>query len=155
MAATSTPPISSLVAKLCTTYPDLSFIRLDDLAWSPDEQAVHYCPDSSPSELLHEVGHALLGHRSFARDITLLEMERDAWQRARQLADELGCAIDDSIATAHLDSYRDWLHARSTCPTCRETGIEVARRHYRCLSCDTQWHVNDARRCALRRYVIA
>lgn len=80
-------------------------------------------------------------------------MERDAWQYAK---DTLGqtydqAILDDTVEDA-LDSYRDWLHARSTCPACQATGIQTKKEEYKCLACRTKWRVNEARICALRRY---
>jgi hypothetical protein len=154
MAVTSTPSITWLVAKLQARYPELSLTPSDDLAWSPSANTVYYSNDSNPSELLHEVGHSLLNHRRFDRDITLLGMERDAWLEARKVAENLHLTVDEEVSETHLDTYRDWLHARSTCPHCTETGIETAARIYNCLSCGASWHVNDARRCQLRRYLV-
>jgi len=82
-------------------------------------------------------------------------MERDAWTKARDIAASLDLSIDEEIATAHLDTYRDWLHARSTCPKCGETGLETDTHIYSCLSCGARWRVNDARRHALRRYIVS
>ena len=79
-------------------------------------------------------------------------MERQAWDKAIDLADTYDAHIDDSIIETTLDSYRDWLHARSTCPTCSATGLQVKNRTYNCPVCHGQWRVNEARICALRRY---
>lgn len=145
--------ITSLVKQLAADFPHLHFVTGDDCRWRPETQTVTYAPVSSSAELLHEVGHAQLKHQDFSRDIQLLAMERDAWQYATQtLAPHYGIAIDDATVEIALDSYRDWLHARSLCPQCSATGVQSGRAQYRCLACRTTWRVNDARQCALRRY---
>lgn len=147
-------PATSLLAKLEHDFPSIHFAPGDGFRWSPTESTVFYDDPSDFAQLLHETSHGLLDHRDFIRDITLLEMERDAWQKARELALSYQLAIsDDTIETA-LDTYRDWLEARSNCPNCSMTGVQQARYHYRCPACLTTWRVNDARVCGLKRYVI-
>lgn len=152
MAATTTPPISSVVDRLSALYPDLTFQPNSKFSWQPSKKMVLYEPGGNYAELLHEVGHALLNHQSYARDIELLDMERNAWEKARLLATTLELTISDDFIEDHLDSYREWLHTKSTCITCGETGIEVAKQRYQCLSCQTTWRVNDARQQQHRRY---
>lgn len=150
------PSISSLVNKLRSDFEQFAFTPSDDFHWSPTDNTVYYIPDSDDrASLLHELAHGLLGHKSYARDITLLAMERDAWSRASQ---ELGPAykvtINDKMVEAALDTYRDWLHARSTCPSCQAIGVQTNKHQYGCLACHEKWRVNDARICALRRYKV-
>jgi len=121
--------------------------------WTPTLATIYFSPDDEPLTLLHEVGHALLGHNSYQRDIELLQMERDAWHKAVEIspAFQLNFSISDNLVQHSLDSYRDWLHARSTCIDCARTGVETTRQHYTCLYCRASWRVNDAKICALRR----
>ncbi len=154
MAATTTPSISSLLPRLRDAYPDLEFVASDHFAWQPTGSRVVYneAADDAVWQLLHELGHGLLGHTAYARDIELISMERDAWQRAISVAHDFGLTLPPDTIEAHLDSYRDWLHARSTCPDCQQTGIQTAEKTYTCPHCRTAWSVNDARTCQLRRY---
>ncbi|HEX7484354.1 MAG TPA: hypothetical protein VF281_04375 [Candidatus Saccharimonadales bacterium] len=156
MDATTMPSITSLVAKLQTDYPQLTFKSGDDFRWSPQEMTLYYPSASSDTAtLLHEVGHALLGHNTYTKDIQLIEMERDAWEYARKnLSGRYDSSISESIVQESLDTYRDWLHARSTCPNCQATGVQTKTQHYKCVACHTQWRVNEARICALRRYTL-
>ena len=147
-------PATSLLAKLRRDNPTIHFARSDEFRWSPQEDTVFYADSRNIAQLLHETSHALLGHRDFTRDITLLEMERDAWENAKQLAAAYALPLSDTTANNALDTYRSWLHARSTCPTCSMTGFQHARYEYRCPACVTSWRVNDARICGLKRYVI-
>jgi hypothetical protein len=148
--------ITSLTDKLRRDHPKIAFVEGADFHWSPINRTVTYIPDAEDETalLLHELSHALLGHQDYKKDISLLEMERDAWQYAK---DTLGPSYDqviseDTIENA-LDSYRDWLHARSTCPACQATGIQT-KDEYKCLACRGKWRVNEARICALRRYTL-
>jgi hypothetical protein len=151
------PLIISLADKLRQAYPAITFVEGDDFHWSPSNKTVTYLNDSNDqaAPLLHELSHALLGHDDYKKDISLIEMERDAWQYAKDTLGPLYDQVisDDTIEDA-LDSYRDWLHARSTCPTCQATGIQTKKEEYKCLACHARWRVNEARICALRRYAL-
>jgi len=149
------PPINSLVNKLEQDYPDLHFETELEFRWSPEKQTIFYDPSTSDTAaLLHEVAHALLNHTGYTKDIHLIELERDAWEYAQNhLAPTYGISIDDPIIQNHLDTYRNWLHSRSTCPNCGSTGVQ-SKQGYKCLACETLWKVNDARSCALRRYPV-
>lgn len=154
MGAT-TMPTTQLVARLKSDYPDVTFIRSDVFEWHPTDASITYDPRDSlfAGRLLHEVAHATLDHRSYTRDIELVTIERDAWQYARQtLAPRYGIEISSDEAEDDLDSYRDWMHSRSLCPSCDAQGIETAKQTYSCPTCLSKWSVNEARTCALRRY---
>lgn len=152
--------ITSLIPKLridskrCPHLGKLIFESSDSFSWHYTEQKITYDPhaEHAAAYLLHEYGHALLGHRDYAHDVFLLEMERDAWDQAVSLASRYGVSVDFELIESALDTYRDWLHQRSTCPTCQATGIQTAKYTYQCIACHTKWRVNDARACALRRY---
>jgi hypothetical protein len=150
------PSIASLVTKLQADYPQFVFTAGDDFRWSPQEKTIYYPSRSTDlATLLHEVGHAILAHNAYTKDMQLLEMERDAWEYARQnLSTHYNVALDDLTTQNALDTYRDWLHARSTCPECQATGVQTKTNLYKCLACRTQWRVNEARICALRRYTV-
>ncbi len=145
------PSIPSLIQKISSDFPQFSFVAGDDFHWSHQDQTVTYRPDGSVEELLHELGHATLAHTDYSRDIELLEIERAAWSAAQTVALRYQITIDDDILQDALDTYRDWLHARSTCPTCRATGLEIKKHLYHCPACRGEWRVNEARICALRR----
>ncbi|MDN5835576.1 MAG: hypothetical protein L0H36_02990 [bacterium] len=143
--------------KLADSFPDIKLQAASNFKWSPDEQTVYYDqtdPDAA-QYLLHEISHALLSHTNFSRDIELLKLERDAWDYASsQLADRFETTIDDDLVQDSLDTYRDWLHSRSSCPKCASTGIQNAANSYQCPACQQKWRVNDGRGCQLRRYKI-
>lgn len=149
------PSTTSLVPRLIVDFPDVTFTIGDSFHWHPETRVITYLADSDdPASLLHEVAHAHLDHQDFSRDIKLLEMERDAWQyAATTLAPRYDLAVDPDFIDEALDTYRDWLHARSTCPTCKATGMQIKQRAYRCVACRSEWTVNDARQHALRRHL--
>lgn len=148
------PSIPSLVSKLQTDFPELTFLPDQTFKWSPHESTITYIENSNDTaSLLHEMGHAVLGHEYYTKDIELIEMERDAWEYARSaLSERYHTHIDGDVIQQALDTYREWLHARSTCPHCQATGVQSIKNHYKCVACQGKWRVNDARICALRRY---
>lgn len=148
--------MSSLIHKLTTDYPQFTFFKTELFSWSPSTQTVSYNPDlkNAPALLLHEVSHAVLGHTDYQRDVELLGMETVAWEKARELAEVYSSPFTDDVAENHLDTYREWLHARSTCPACTATGYQTGRDTYACPACSHEWRVNEARICGLKRYSV-
>lgn len=153
MAATTTPSISWLLPQLEARLSGVVFVEGNDFAWSPTTKQITYDPKASGGawKLLHEAGHAALGHSSYRRDIELLGYEVEAWSEAERLAAELSASIPDSVVEDDIDTYRDWLHARSQCVACAQTGVQTSADTYRCLHCPATWRVNDGRQCGLRR----
>lgn len=149
------PLNTPLHKRISEAYPDLHFVTSEEFRWSPNDQTIHY-DESDPQgdeRLLHELAHALLGHSKYERDIELIALERDAWHHAKTvLALEFDASIDSNTIEDDLDTYRDWLHARSTCPNCRANGIQTATKEYTCVACQTIWRVNEAISCGLKRY---
>ncbi len=151
---------TSLVKKLASTRPTtpsgktISFAQGDGFYWSPKSMTVFYDSTHKNGQqlLMHELGHALLGHGSYSRDIELIGMERAAWEHALTLGAQYSVDINNDLIEEYLDSYRDWLHARSQCPSCSSTGIQTAPQAYQCLNCSSTWRVNNARTCGLKRY---
>jgi predicted RecB family nuclease len=149
------PSIALLLDKLTASHPGYTFSSGDHFRWAPSSLEITYDPaDKHVKEhTLHELAHALLDHNDYDRDIQLITMERDAWQYAKEmLGPEYKVIITDTTIQNSLDTYRDWLHARSTCPNCHATGMQHKKQHYRCVACQHTWRVNDARVCGLRRY---
>ena len=148
--------ILSLANNLQKDYPQLLFVAENEFRWAPDERTVFYDKSSSDmAALLHELAHGLLHHTTYRRDVELLELERAAWRHAADhLAPKYTVDITDDQVEDSLDSYRDWLHARSSCPNCKATGFQIKPSLYKCVACFETWKVNDARACALRRYKV-
>jgi hypothetical protein len=148
---------SWLLNQLKNDHPEFVFEHAKEFLWSADRQTIYIDPTASHSQefMLHELSHALLDHQGYKMDIELVKLERDAWEYARtHLASVYDFEIDDNVIQDNLDTYREWLHARSKCPDCDAIGIQTKSHHYRCLACGHTWRVNEARLCALRRYSV-
>jgi len=163
MDATTTHSMSLLIQKLKAAHPDITFTEADQFLWSPHNQTVYFNTEAPNAEalLLHELSHALLGHRTYERDVELVSMETAAWEKAAVYAKEnavhftgINLNLSDDVIQDHLDTYREWLHARSTCPECSANGYQTDVLKYTCPACLHSWKVNEARLCALRRYSI-
>jgi hypothetical protein len=153
MDAIIMPSTPLLILALKTAYPQFHFEPGTEYAWSPALKTVFYVDSDAPNDaqLLHELSHGILDHSDYKRDVELLAMERSAWDTALSLTDQYAVIISDDTIQSALDSYRDWLHARSTCPNCQATGLQTKRKSYNCLACHHTWNVNEARICGLRR----
>lgn len=147
--------INSLVTKLRADYPALQFQAASESRWSHSEHTVYYIDRKGPApkyELMHELGHAINNHSRYRQDIELITLELEAWETTESLAPSYGINIPREFAESHLDSYRDWLHARSRCPRCDQAGIQERQTGvYRCLLCHLRWEANPAKQCGLRR----
>lgn len=155
MVATTMLSMTLLFNQLKSDHPGFTFKKSAEFWWSASSNTVHLNTKSpeSPAFSLHELSHAILGHQGYTYDVDLIKIERDAWQYAvSELASKYGVTIDDKLIQDNLDTYREWLHARSRCPSCEATGLQSKDRFYRCLGCGTSWHANEARICSLRRY---
>lgn len=149
------PSTNSLILQLKKEFPQFSFKDAASFRWSPQQQAI-FVDSNAPNGdafILHELSHAILNHKDYKHDIDLVKLERDAWNYAYEtLAPRYQVEISEDIMQDNLDTYRDWLHARSTCPSCNATGLQVKHGQYKCVACGHHWNVNEARLCALRRY---
>lgn len=145
-----------LIPALTEAFPGISFAPGETFAWSSATSQVLFREDMMDQEkgqwaLLHEVGHALLGHGSYTRDVELLLMEADAWEKAKYISKDFGVTIPYEHEQECLDSYRDWLHARSTCPSCLLVSLQDINGVYRCINCKHSWSVSKNRFCRLYR----
>lgn len=144
--------IASTVDRLFAEYAALNFVAGDTFSWDPKNTRICYKTARLESDnglwaLLHEIGHATLGHTDYKNDLELLHMEVAAWEEARQIANQYNITIDDDYIQDALDSYRDWLHVRSTCPKCYERCLQATTHTYLCHNCGTEWHVTRSRLC--------
>ncbi|MEO8785276.1 MAG: hypothetical protein ABI221_03140 [Candidatus Saccharimonadales bacterium] len=144
--------MDKLLSKLAKDFPHIKFVAGELFSWSPKEQTVIYASDVKDEghpvwSLLHEVGHGLLKHHSYSTDFELVKLEAAAWQRATQLASHYSYQIDGEHIQDCLDTYRDWLHQRSTCPTCLTTSLQRDMTTYCCYNCNAEWRVTRAKIC--------
>jgi len=142
--------MEKLVAKLRQDYTGITFVCGSTACWSPQEQQITYeASDDLRSiwSLLHELGHAIAGHSQYESDVSLLQKETEAWEKAINLSPTYKIEINDEHIQACLDTYRDWLHKRSTCPGCGGHGLQQSKTLYRCVNCQSTWTVSSARFC--------
>ena len=127
-----------LTEKSKKDYPDLRFKEGRKFAFRPPRTIV-IGPEEPGAELLllHEVGHAISGHRDFDVDVKRLKMEVEAWEKARDLANNYGVEFSEEVMETELDSYRDWLHQKSRCPACGLTRFETPDGQYHCPRCES------------------
>jgi hypothetical protein len=129
----------------------VSVVKGDQLRWSPKTKTITYCSDNESNEniwgLFHEASHAMLGHTTFNSDIELMLLEVAAWQKAEELGLQLGKPVDAEHIQDCLDTYRDWLHERSTCPRCGIVCFQEVQSRYKCHNCHKTWSVSASRLC--------
>ena len=144
--------MQELLSKLAAGYPAIKFVEGTTFYWSPRTQSVTYAagstqPEISTWSLLHEVSHGILGHQNYRSDFELVQLEVAAWQHAKILAKKHGIKIDPEHIEDCLDTYRDWLHMRATCPACGTVSAQKDARTYECFNCHANWHVSTSRFC--------
>ena len=136
-------------------YPAIDFVPGQRFSWSPAKNQVIYKIDDSSEigvwSLLHELGHALLGHNTYNSDFELLSLEAQAWHKAQDLADTYKHKIDAEHIEDCLDTYRDWLYQRSTCPHCTSCSLQIDSKTYCCFNCGGSWQVSASRLCRAYR----
>lgn len=140
-----------LLSKLKCLFPELVIEPGDAFYWQPHNKTI-YTNFSEYSLLeywsfIHEIGHAVLLHKSFGSDFELLQLEINAWNEAREITKRLKLKLDESYVQDCLDEYRDWLHQRSLCPVCNLTGVQLNSTTYRCIHCLNEWGVSRAHMC--------
>jgi hypothetical protein len=150
--------MDTLLKKLQRDYPDLLFTAGKEFCWSPKTREIIYRQESSVGRkqawsLLHEVGHALLDHTTYHSDLELLQLETAAWQKASEVGKKYGYEVDEQHVQDCLDTYRDWLHQRSACPTCNNRSLQQEDKQYQCFNCGTKWSVSQSRFCRPYRMV--
>lgn len=143
---------TSIIRQLKNDYPNFKYKKAASSSWSHSESTIYYSNNDNYSFLFHELSHALLNHAYYGRDIELIKKEREAWDKAKKIAKNYDIYIDEELIQSNLDTYRDWLHKRSTCPNCNAIGMQIDKQLYKCLACNYRWRVNEAKTCALRRY---
>lgn len=144
--------MASVLSQIRQLLPEVKLREADAFFWSPNNQTVSYNTeeigtDAGAWALLHETAHAVLGHTGYQSDIELLMLEVEAWQEAKTIASKLGITIDEEHIQDCLDTYRDWLHQRSTCPVCGVVCLQANPRSYHCHNCHNDWLVSASRFC--------
>lgn len=140
------------IDSLKSLLPSVNFQTAKAFYWSPATSTVHYIEDELQTEngvwaFLHELAHAQLYHRNYESDLELLMLEVAAWQTAVRLGQAVNITIDPNHIEDCLDTYRDWLHQRSTCPACGIVSLQETPTLYKCFNCLSQWQVSTSRFC--------
>ncbi len=141
------------LSQIKTDFSSVDFISSDKSMWEPESGTIFY-KDSDEHlifSILHELGHMVAGHKDYSHDIQLLIMEAEAWENAKKIAANYGVKIDKDHIEDCLDTYRNWLHKRSSCPKCSMTGSQKDSKHYSCLNCGSEWSVTKSRFCRAYR----
>lgn len=127
---------AGFLEQLKRDFPDFRFISGKKFAFRPPRTVVYDAYEGYGELLiLHEVGHALSGHRFFGTDVERIKMEVEAWEKAKELAMIYGVDINDDLIQEELDTYRDWLHKKSRCPECGLTRFQTPDGVYHCPVC--------------------
>lgn len=137
---------ANILDNLATIIPDITLIKADIFSWKPSLNSITYidnelATDHGALNLLHEAGHALKNHQTYAYDVELLRLEAEAWDIAKSICKDMSINFNTDIAQDNLDTYRDWLHQRSTCITCGFISLQTEPGIYRCFNCDSRWSV--------------
>jgi IrrE N-terminal-like domain len=138
-----------LISNIMKDYPDLNFKVGSREHWSPKTNTITYNPNE-PSDkfccgLMHELAHSVLAHNSYGSDFELLKLESEAWALAAKLGKKYKIDINNDHIQNCLDTYRDWLHRRSTCPNCGVHTLQKDNKHYQCHNCQAVWRVSSGR----------
>ena len=123
--------------KIKHDFKDFRFLEGRKFAFRPPKTII-LGPPEPYSELLalHEVSHAILGHKDFKTDVSRLRMESEAWEKAKELAFKYKIEAEEDVIQEQLDTYRDWLHKKSRCPKCGLTRFQSADGIYHCPRCE-------------------
>ncbi len=145
-----------MIKQLNAKFPEFTFIEGDTFIWSPAELRIYYNQSKMQTNkgqltLLHEVGHAVLKHETYDHDIDLLKYELSAWEKAKELSSEFNVKVDQDFIENNLDSYRDWLKKRSTCPDCSFVNFQTSHSGYDCFNCGCSWRVPVSQICRIQR----
>lgn len=126
-----------LLPRIQKDYPEFKFKSGKKYTFRPPRTIILGPPEPfSGLLLLHELSHAILGHKTFRLDVERLRMESEAWDKARELADRYKIKINEDLIQDELDTYRDWLHTRSKCKKCGLTCYQTKDGVYHCPRCE-------------------
>jgi hypothetical protein len=130
---------------LSRDYPKFTFRSGKQEHWSPKTKTITFNPSHPCYGVIHELAHAILDHNNYQSDFELLKLESDAWELAAKIAKKYNITIDEGHIQNCLDTYRDWLHRRSACPSCGTHVLQKDSNSYYCFNCNTSWHVSSAK----------
>ena len=129
--------VDNLLEILKKTYVEFNF-RAGKRFLFRFPKTIYFDPNDPEfdSLILHELGHAILGHSGYKTDVERLKMERAAWDEAEKIANSLKVKINKTLVEDDLDSYRNWLHQKSKCKKCGLTRYQTPDGKYHCPNCE-------------------
>lgn len=128
---------TELLERVQKDYPKFKFLEGARFSFRPPKTIV--VGPSEPDDelmLMHELGHAISGHRFFYTNVKRLKMEREAWEAARGLCDKYAVVYDAEIVERELDTYRDWVDVKSRCPRCGLARFQTPDGEFHCPRCE-------------------
>lgn len=138
--------MGDLITSLKQDFPDFHFTYGKRFSFRPPKTIV-IGPDEgtkTPLLIFHELGHALSGQYIYKTAIERLKIESLAWNEGKKAYEK--CLTsgryslppwDEEFVEENLDTYRDWLHAKSKCKTCGLTMYQGADKKWLCPFCST------------------
>lgn len=128
---------ATFLARIKSDFPDYRFISGKRFSFRPPKTIMIGPEEPNDSLLLlHELGHALSGHRDFDTSVRRVKMEREAWDKAEELALKYSVYFDEELVENELDTYREWLHKKTCCPRCKLTMYQTPDGIYHCPKCE-------------------
>lgn len=128
---------ATFLARIKSDFSEFNFIFGARFSFRPPKTIVVGPSEENDSLLLlHELGHALSKHRDFDTSVKRVRMEREAWDKARDLAKKYEIDFDEEMVESELDTYREWLHKKSRCPKCGLTRFQSPDGAYHCPKCE-------------------
>ena len=146
---------------LLDSFPQYTFVAGSFFMWLPRKASITYDPkrlktNSGRIGLLHEIGHAQLGHLSYPKfDMALLAMEMDAWDFVRARAADYKLHVDERHISSCIASYDYWISKSATCPDCDNFSLQRDRSNFACFACGAVWRVNDNKMRRVKRTVVS
>ena len=141
--------LAALIDYLQKTYPSVHFAYAKRFKYHYKNRVFLENPEKSTTpptffalSTLHELGHALCKHKDYTTGVSRLKIEREAWERAKtaylKLPSNLKSAFpwDENYVESSLDTYRIWLHQKSTCKNCGLTCYQTPDGVYHCPRCE-------------------
>jgi ribosomal protein L37AE/L43A len=147
---------SDLLEKVKLDYPELVFQESNHFSWDPNSNTIFYKNSKIESketalsikrsnQLLHELAHAKLNHQAYLSDASLLKIESEAWNLAKDLAEKYSIKFSEKEQEKSLSSYVNWASSRSQCPKCKKNGLQNLQTEFICPSCNHKWKVGKSR----------
>lgn len=132
---------ADFIKQLILDHPNFSYRVDKKFAFRPEKTIILGPPQPNfVLQTLHELGHALSKHKDYNTHVERIKIESEAWERAKTLyCTYQNPPIDwsDEYVEDSLDTYRDWLHSKSTCKKCGLTRYQSPDGVYHCPRCET------------------